>query len=145
MEIPSTLTFRRGEWSQDARLWLVQALQFATVAEIRHQIDHCGAQLYYIEQYGGITNKAHIVGAFVLRVDHGPDGSEGVIVAAAGSIPGHDLIEICLPQIERLFVGCVSIRYHTARAALARRLVSHGYQSGEIVCRKKLKNEPVAA
>lgn len=88
---------------------------------------------------------ADCLGAFVLRVDHGPMGSEGVIVAAAGHLPGHDLIEICLPTIEKLFTDCTAIRYHTARPALARRLVSHGYGPAEIVCRKELKNEPLKA
>lgn len=139
MEIPQALTFQQGAWSAQADQWIRQALQHATLDEIRHQVEHCGARLFYI------MSGADCLGAFVLRVDHGADGSEGVIVAASAHLPGHDLIEICLPSIEGLFVGCRRIRYHTARPALARRLTSHGYAPREIVCMKEIKNEPVPA
>lgn len=139
MENHQALTLEPGGWRPDADHWIAQALQYASTDQIRHQVEHGGASVFYL------MASAVCVGAFVLRVDGTADGSEGVIVAAAGGLLGHDLIATCLPQIEKLFLNCRRIRYHTARPALARRLVSHGYAPAEIVCMKEIKNEPVTA
>lgn len=139
MENSQALTLKPGGWCPDADHWIAQALQHATTAQIRHQVEQGGASVFYV------MAGAECVGAFVLRADGTADGSEGVIVAAAGHLPGADLIETCLPQIEKLFINCRRIRYHTARPAMARRLVAHGYAPAEIVCMKEIKNEPVPA
>lgn len=131
---PQALTLEPGEWSADADRLIGQALQHASPADIRHQVENLGARLFYVWQDG------EIVAAFVLRVD----GREGVIVAAAGDMPGVDLVATCMPAIESLFVGCSSIRYHTARPALARKLSRMGYVAREIVCMKEI-HEPVPA
>lgn len=132
------LTLEPGEWGADADRLIARAVQHATPADIRHQVEHGAARLFHIKHGGAI------VGAFVLRVDHLPGGPEGVIVAAAGDLPGVDLTASCMPGIESMFVGCSTIRYHTASPALARKLARLGYVAREIVCMKE-HHEPVAA
>lgn len=136
---PQTLTLEAGAWGPQADRLIATAHQHATTAEIRHQVECQGARLFYVK-----AGEA-IVGAFVLRVDHTPEGSEGVIVSGAGSVPGLDLIGLCMPAIESLFRGVRAIRFHTARPALARRMAMQGYEAAEIVCRKEMKNELLAA
>lgn len=129
------LTLAPGEWSADADRLIGQALQHATTADIRHQVEHQGARLFYVMDDGKRA------GAFVLRVDETQSGAEGVIVAGAGSVEGFDLLATCMPAIESLFVNCKTVRFHTARASLARRLHAMGYEPAEIVCMKKLEKE----
>lgn len=131
---PQTVSIQAGAWGNDAERLISQAHQSASPEEIRAQIEGGGAELFYVK------TGATIAGAFVLRVDHTAAGSEGVIVSAAGHIDGVDLIEVCLPAIEKMFYGVRAIRFHTARPALARRLAGWGYQASEIVCRREVKN-----
>lgn len=134
------VTIEPGTWSAQADHFLSLAVQHATISDIRHQVECEGAKLFYFRANG------QCVGAFVLRIDHGPSGSEGVIVAASANLPGVDMTEQCLPAIEGLFSGCKSIRYHTANPVLARKLSRMGYVAREIVCFKETqKNELLAA
>lgn len=135
------LTIAPGAWGLDAERLIGQALTHATPGDIRHQIDHHGARLFYVESDG------ERVGAFVLRVDDTPTGAEGVIVAGAGQLGGVDLMASCMPAIESMFVNCKRVRFHTARAAVARKLHAIGYEPCEIVCMKTLEptNEILAA
>lgn len=135
-----SLTIEPATWCAETEQFIAQALQHATPAEIRHQVEHCGARLFHIK------HGAAIVGAFVLRVDEKPEGAEGVIVAAAAKLDGFDMVGTCMPAIESLFIGCKSIRYHTAIPALVRKLSRLGYVAREIVCFKEIeKNELLAA
>lgn len=137
---PQTLTIEPGPWCADADRLIGLSVQHATAADIRHQVEQGGARLFHIKHAGTI------VGAFVIRVDSLPGGDEGVIVAAAGNLPGVDLTASCMPAIESMFVNCRTIRYHTAQPALARKMARMGYVPREIVCFKEVtKNEPVAA
>jgi hypothetical protein len=137
---PQTLTIAPGAWCAEADRLIGQAAQHATPDDISQQVERGGARLFYVKQ------GAAIVAAFVLRVDQTAHGPEGVIVAAAGKAQGIDLTATCMPVIESLFVDCVSIRYHTASPALARKLASFGYVPREIVCMKEnRKNELLAA
>ncbi len=129
---PQALTFNRAQWCAVSASWLSQAAGADTVADIEAQVVGGGAQLFHIKQ-GPDT-----VGAFVLRVEDTSKGPQGVIVAAAAKVQGVDMIASCLPAIEQMFVGCTSIRYHTTRAALARRLAGMGYRAAEIVSFKEL-------
>lgn len=135
------LTIAPSAWGPDANRLIGEALTHATVDDIRHQVEHQGARLFFVEHSG------KRVGAFVLRVDETPSGAEGVIVAGAGHLDGVDMMGTCMPHIEALFLNCTAIRYHTARPALARRLLGLGYEPVEIVCKKKIgqKNELLAA
>lgn len=137
---PQTLTIEPGPWGTEADRLIGLSVQHATPADIRFQVEHQGARLFYVKAQG------QIVAAFVLRVDELPAGPEGVIVAAAGKVQGIDLMATCMPTIESLFVNCKTIRFHTAVAAVARRMAAFGYHAREIVCMKEIKqNEPVAA
>lgn len=127
-----TLTFEAAQWADKSAHWLAQAIGHDSLSDIREQVTNGGARLFHI--YAG----AEIVGAFVLRVDTTARGPQGVIVAAAAKVHGVDMIASCLPAIERMFVGCTSIRYHTTRAALARRLAGMGYRAAEIVSIKEI-------
>lgn len=130
----AALSIEPGQWGPEAERLLPLALQHATVNEIRAQVEN-GAALFYVKQAG------QTVAAFVLRVDHTADGSEGVIVAAAGHLKGGDLMASCMPAIQSLFIGCRSIRFHTARPAVARKMAMLGYVPAEIVCTKKLEKQ----
>lgn len=131
-----SLTIEPATWCAQTDHLIGQALQHATPAEIRHQVEHCGARLFHIK------HGAAIVGAFVLRVD----GNEGVIVAATAKLDGIDMVGACMPAIEAMFIGCNSIRYHTARPALVRKMARLGYVAREIVCFKELnKNDQLLA
>lgn len=127
-----SLKIAPGAWGPEAERLLPLALQHASLREIEDQVKN-GAALFYVTQDG------KTVAAFVLRVDHTVEGSEGVIVAAAGRLEGGDLMASCMPAIESLFTGCQSIRYHTARPAVARKMSMLGYEPCEIVCKKKLE------
>ena len=132
-----TLTIKAAAWGRDAERLIPLAHTAAGLAEVRDQVQSGAASLFLIEVEG------QTVGAFVLRVDHTAAGSEGVIVSGVGRLHGVDLVEACIPQIERMFVGVSAIRYHTAQPALARKLAAWGYQAAEIVCRKELHNAPI--
>lgn len=134
------LTLEPGPWGAEADRLIGQAAPFGTLPDIRAQVQSGAARLFYGKHAGAI------VLAFVLRVDTTATGSEGVIVAAAGDLPGVDLSASCIPAIESLFVDCDRIRYHTANPALARKLSRLGYVAREIVCFKEVrKNELLAA
>jgi hypothetical protein len=75
--------------------------------------------------------------AYLLRVDETQHGSEGVIVAAAGNLPGVDLTGRVLPFIEGQ-LDCDWLRIHTARAGLGRKLQKQGYAVRETVYAKKI-------
>lgn len=128
------LSIEPGQWGPDAERLLPLALQHATINEIKSQVEN-GASLFHVKQAGAV------VAAFILRVDHTVEGSEGVIVAAAGKLKGGDLMASCMHAIESLFTGCKSIRFHTARPAVARKMAMLGYKPAEIVCTKQLENK----
>lgn len=127
------LTLSPAAWCADAERLIATALQHATPAEIRSQVESGAAVLYRVMQGGRMG------AVFVLRVDHDADGSEGVIVAAAGGVRGVDLTAAVLPHIERMFIGCRAVRIHTARPGLARKLAAAGYRPAEIVLTKGLQ------
>lgn len=126
------MTIEPAGWSAEAESWLSQALTTGTIESLRRQHE-AGAVLFYIRCEGAT------VGAFLLRVDDTPRGPQGVIVAAAASMRGVDMVATCMPAIESRFVGVTSVRYHTAKPALARKLAALGYAAREIVCVKDLQ------
>lgn len=126
-----TLTLEPGAWCQAADHWLSQTGSAGDLLDYKLQHES-GASLFYVKAQG------QIVGAFLLRVDTSATGSEGVIVAAAAALDGVDMIASCIPAIEKLFVNCERVRYHTKNAALARKLGRMGYTGAEIVCMKEI-------
>lgn len=129
MDREKVLKVRPVPWSAEAEAVLACAVPHAEISDIKAQ---GGAVLFEVEAGG------ERVGFYVLRVDTMPSGSEGVLVAACGSLGGSDLTESLLPHIEGQFRGCGSIRIHTARPGLARKLARKGYSAGELVLRKTL-------
>lgn len=129
-----TIKIEQGNWSDEANLWIAQAVHPANLQGIKYQVDQQIAKLFYL------WNDIDICGAFVLRIDTNGIGSEGVIVAAAADLHGVDLMATCMPAIEKKFIGCGAIRYHTNRPAVAKKMARFGFVADEIVCRKEMKN-----
>lgn len=123
-----------AEWSEEAGAVLAPAIPYGSVSDLEMQIKHEGAKLFEV-----IAENAGRVGFYVLRIDKNASGFEGVIVAGAGSLRGVDLVELVVPAMEKQFMGCASVRVHTARPGLAKKLAGMGYGAGEIVLRKKLQ------
>lgn len=127
------ITVRAVPWSERAAQVLAPSVPSACLDDLRAQVE-AGAVLFAVES-GGET-----VGFYILRIDTAPSGAEGVLVAAASVNADFDLTAQLLPHIEGQFTGCKSIRIHTARPGLAKKLTTRaGYQSAEIVLRKNLK------
>lgn len=129
---PQTLTLNPSTWGEESARWLSTATGADTLADIAGQVQSGAATLFNIHQGEAV------VGAFVLRVDNTATGPQGVIVAAAAKLQGVDMLATCLPSIEGMFKGCKSIRYHTNRPALARRMAAQGYRAAEIVSIKEI-------
>lgn len=88
-----------------------------------------GGQLFAVECDG------RDVAAFLLR----RDGDECVIVAAAGGLPGINLLDVILPHIEAT-CGARWVRIHSHRKGMMRQLQRHGYGVAEVVYRKEVGN-----
>lgn len=116
-----------GDWSEWADAQLARACVHATPGELKKQWQD-GAKLYYV-MAGEMC-----VGAYLLR----RDGSEGVVIAAAGNGGGIDLLETILPVIEAQFSDCASIRIHTSRPGIIKKLTGAGYEAKEMVLAKVL-------
>lgn len=128
---PQQISLVPGEWGVDAEFWLAKALASATLQDLHRQWQH-GAKLYRVMHEG------ECVGAYLLRVDSTPKGPQGVIVAAAAELDGVDMVQTCLPAIEARFCGVRSIRFHTAKPAVARKMARMGYGPQELICVKEL-------
>lgn len=118
-----------GAWGEDVEPWLAQALATATLQDLRSQVQ-AGAALFRV------LHKGQTVGAFLLRVDKTEQGPQGVIVAAAAELQGVDMIATVMPVIESKFQGVGSIRYHTQKPALVRKMARLGYMAQEVICVK---------
>jgi hypothetical protein len=128
------LTLRPVDWCAEASALLERAMAcdpLATVETLRRAVAVGEAGLI------GVYDGARLVGALVLRVDVRELGREGVIVAAAGRLPGVRLLDL-LPHVEGRFRGCRSVRVHTARPGLVRALTRRGYVAREIVMARAL-------
>lgn len=121
-------------WTSECEAFIALALASASLDDIKRQTE-CGAMLFELVADGGA-----VVGAFVLRVDREACRNVGVVVAAGGGVSGVDLTALIMPTIERMFYGCESIRIHTARPGLLKKLAPQGYKTAEIIFEKSLKN-----
>lgn len=128
------IEIKQGAWADAAEYWVGQAVENHHLAGIRYQVNQHIAQLFYLYQAGKEC------GCFVLRIDANGEVKEGVIVAGAGNLQGIDLMATCMPAIEKKFIGCSAIRYHTGRPAVAKKMARFGYIADEIVCRKEISN-----
>ncbi|SOD41607.1 hypothetical protein [Nitrosovibrio sp. Nv4] len=120
-----------GPWSHDAEYWLGRVDQDATLADLKRQSEAGLCQVVYVERGGAVA------GAVLLRIDVTSSGPQGVMVAAAGAL---ELMPVCMPYLEKMFQGVSSIRIHTARPGLVRKLTAMGYKPTEMVLRKEVVN-----
>lgn len=128
------LTLSPVQWSEEIADHLDRAKGFATRDDLKKQAVDGAASCFAIQHEG------RTVGAYMLRIDRPASGPEGVIVAAAGHLDGVQLMDTVLPHIERQLVdaGCLTIRAHTSRPGIARKLGLRGYGMAEIVLFKKV-------
>jgi len=128
------IAIRPAVWEPDIEA-LVRIAAPDAVDDIRMQVDSGAASVFDVAIDG------QRAAAFVLRVDHLAAGPQGVIVAAAGDGGGIDLVGVLLPHVEAMFGPVVdSIRVHTARTGMARRLAGQGYRLTELVLEKELNH-----
>lgn len=122
------LTVSPAAWNEAAAALLLRAVdsKSAHLADLRDTVESAGATLFHV------LSGNRIVGAVVLRVDRFASGAQGVIVAAAGRLPGVRLADL-LPHFEARMPGVDSIRIHTSRRGMVRRLLRSGYSISETV------------
>ena len=93
----------------------------------------CNAQLFEVVYCGAV------VGRYALRtVDHA-NGREIVVVAAAGGLPGVDLVASVLPNIEKQGAGADRMTLRTRRPGLVRKLKKQGWVLDAYCMGKKIK------
>lgn len=122
------LTVEPCEWSPQAADLLARAFTHGNPEVIGADVRAGRAGLF------AVRDGATLGALFVLRVD----GDEGVIVAAAGGVPGVDLTAEVLPAVERMFSGVRRIRIHTSRPGMAKKLARQGYGAAEVVLFKEI-------
>ena len=134
VEKDEALTIKREGWTEEARALMGWAFPHMTeeaervLNDIRGMVENDTASLFM----------ARMAGVAVLACVLSVEGRQGVVQVAAGSLPGVDLTTVVLPELEKKFIGCDSVRIHTARAGLAKKLAGQGYAAKEIVLVKKL-------
>lgn len=121
------LTVRPAVWSDAAADMLAGC--FTVPGALAHVASQVRAGIASL--FEAVAESGEVVCRFVLRTEY----AEGVIVAASGPA---DLVTALLPNMERRFTGCRSVRIHTARPAVARILAAAGYSGQEIVLRRDL-------
>jgi hypothetical protein len=123
------LSIEAAEWTPKNEAYIKLALATASIDDIKRQD---GARLFEVRDQG------EPIAAFVLRVDREATRTVGVIVAAGGALSGVDLTAAILPQIEAMFYGCDTIRLHTERAGLVKKLGAQGFALAEIILEKRV-------
>lgn len=126
------LTVAPAAWNDTAAALLLRAVDSKRehLADLRATVESAGAALFHV------LAGDRIVGAVVLRVDRFASGAQGVIVAAAGRLPGVRLADL-LPHFEGRMTGVDSIRIHTRRQGMVRLLRRAGYRAAETVMVKE--------
>ncbi|GGI16899.1 hypothetical protein GCM10008066_06270 [Oxalicibacterium faecigallinarum] len=127
------MRIEKADWNPVTEAFIASALSTASIEDIKLQAQN-GAVLFAV-----IDDSENTVAAFVLRVDTLANFSQGVVVAAGGRAD-IDLTKHVLPAIERMFIDCKSVRIHTARVGLIKKLAGQGYRGGEIVLEKELNH-----
>ena len=92
-----------------------------------------GAQLFEVVVAGVV------VARYALRQDHYENGSEIVIVAAAGGLPGVDLVASLVPTIERQGAIADRMTMRTRRPGLVRKMKKQGWVLDAYCMGKNLK------
>lgn len=76
---------------------------------------------------------------YALQAIDRPGGREVVIVAAAGTIPGADLVRSVIPYIEQQVSGAKALTVHTRRRGLVAKLAAQGFRVDGFILRKALQ------
>lgn len=126
-----SLVVKNCQWSDDAAQVLSAAIDYCHIDDLKSQVES-GAQLFSVEQ------DHCTIGYYILRVDALIHGFEGVIVAIAGRTSSINLIDALYSTLEKQFTGCNSLRVHTARCGLIKKLTKIGFTPQEFVMRKEL-------
>lgn len=130
------MNLSREAWSDTAAAILapVCADDPAGIADVKRQVKTGCASLFKVE------TPDRLVGFYVVRIDQLSAGDELVIIAAAGRLPGVDLIAVMLPTFEAQAVmsDCKSVRIHTNRRGMVKKIARRGYGFSEWVFRKEL-------
>lgn len=131
----SAIKITRTHWTEEAARVLALSIIGApcfTVEDYRRMIedDPMLTGLYRVSEGG------RIVGFAVLRVEMYSGGAEGVILAAAGRLPGTDLTAALLDTMEKKFAGVKGFCIATARPGLKKKLEAQGYSLTHYVLRK---------
>ena len=127
-------TKRATEWTTDLSLRLSLAAVHASLDDLKNQFDS-GAPVFWV-QVNDLT-----VGAYMLRFDQLTSGQiEGVVVAGQGMHADIQLFDLVMPTIEQQCRerGCKTLRVHTSRPGVAKKLQRHGFELAEVVTTKKL-------
>lgn len=88
----------------------------------------------------GVQIGGQYVGTLAIAAETTQRGRELVIVAAGSDRPDFDLVKTIMPHVEDLAQSwaCKSVRFHTLRPGLARKMEGQGYHKAEWVYRKWL-------
>lgn len=91
-----------------------------------------GAELFEVVLAG------QVVARYALKTMHRARGSEVFIVAAAGGLPGVDLVDGMVPYIAQQCQGADRLTINTKRRGLVKKLARQGWTLDSYVMRKKL-------
>lgn len=129
------LRIKASPWCEEAEQLLQSTLRGVpcfTVEDYAREIEqNIDCQLYSVA-----TEAGALVGFIVLRIERYAGGAEGVLVAAAGRLPGANLYAQVLPALERMFRGVKSYRVDSCRSAGVLELMRAGYLPTHFVMRK---------
>src|ERR1043165_5909246 len=90
-----------GELDAAARADYTRALRHDTSGGLQSLDELIGrAQFFNVRDGGGV-----VIARYALRVEQWAHGSEGVIAAAVGHLPGVDLTALFIPAIEKQLAG----------------------------------------
>lgn len=120
------------DWTDEAQEALSIESFNCSVLDIKRQVVDDKAALFKISQ------NDETLGFYVLRVDKLEAGFEGVVIAMACKNSEFDMIQTLEPVIRGQFINCNSIRLHTARGGLVKKLTKLGYMPQEFVMKKFL-------
>lgn len=130
---PKTLELKRVRWSpRVAKLLSTVQLDPSYLATWKRDVAHRCAWLL------GVFAGGQMIGVVLLRRCV-VDGDKTLIIdAAAGGLPGVDLVQSVLPTVGQLAAGdgYSAVEFHTARLGLARKTILQGYEFREVIMRK---------
>lgn len=133
MDEKKEISINAVAWCDEAAAYMAKIDAAATVEDYAQQWED-GANLYHIVESG------KTLGYYMTRLDVDAQGVEGVILAGAGNAD-FDLTEVVIPYAESQLAaqGCYSVRVHTARVGLVKKLHKIGFGAVELVLRKRIK------